>query len=180
MAEKGNIRNTKKKRILQKVKKGYTFKTACRLADISAKQAYAWMKKDEKFSLAYERAREARMDRLIEDILNADDWKARAWLLERCHSEDFGRHLLLKVSPSLAADYVARLEKAKTPEARLVIYEDAFNHGDLSQDGFNARVNALRVGNELLTEALLKEVKAITAQHQTEVKPYAKSKKDKS
>ena len=175
---KGYISVTQKRCLLRHIRNGYTFKIACQLAGISRKQAYVWLKKDEKFNVDFQRARKSRIDKLRNDIKKSEDWRAKAWIAERCEPEEFGRHLLNKASESLPEEYITRLKKALTPEARILIYEDALNNGDLSLDEFNARVNAVRVGNELLTEQLKQQVDAVLRKKTTSVEPYTEAKTD--
>lgn len=84
------------KRIVDAVRLGCPYKLAAQYGGISHETFYDWIKNKSDFSDQIKNAEaEAVMTRIANIRLAAKNgaWQADAWLLERRHPEEFGRHI---------------------------------------------------------------------------------------
>jgi len=83
-------------RLLEAVERGLSYNLACQLAGISVSALGAWRRRYGDFNEQLKEAEGRRADRWLGFIEAAapKNWSAAAWLLERCHPAEYGRHLL--------------------------------------------------------------------------------------
>lgn len=74
-------------KILENLRCGLTIKAACTQAGIHPRTVDNWRKDDAEFAADFEAAIDFGEAALYNDIRISDDWRAKAWLLERRHPE---------------------------------------------------------------------------------------------
>ncbi len=74
-------------KILENLRCGLTIKAACTQAGIHPRTVENWRKDDVEFAAEFEAAIDFGEAALYNDIRISDDWRAKAWLLERRHPE---------------------------------------------------------------------------------------------
>lgn len=109
-----------KKRLLQAIKDGCSDQAACGLAGIPPTVFAEWVRKgirDPKGLTAYgklylevNRAKGEREEKLIKGIMEADHWKAQAWVLEKLHEAFADRKLMEVTQGRLAPDDIRQLQ----------------------------------------------------------------------
>ena len=69
---------------------GDTDKMACEKVGIVQSTLFRWLQDDEKAHLqtAYARAKATRKTELLLDIANTDDWRAKAWYVEKVYGHE--------------------------------------------------------------------------------------------
>lgn len=80
-----------RKHICDLLARGHTIKTTCGACGISERAYHGHCAKDAAFLAATQRARFDGRVKIVSSILDDKDWRARAWYLERCYPEEFGR-----------------------------------------------------------------------------------------
>ena len=91
-------------RLMALLVKGYSRNTACKLVRLNRATFYSWLKKDSEFA-AQVREAEAQGEAVhVDYIAKEQDWRARAWLLERRNREDWGRKDELNVNVDTLTD----------------------------------------------------------------------------
>lgn len=85
-----------RQRLLEALERGLTINLACQTAGVSHDSFQRWRAKDASFASELKEAEGRRADRWLAFIEAAAPrhWGAAAWLLERCHPQEYGRHLL--------------------------------------------------------------------------------------
>ncbi len=73
------------------LERGHTIGTVCGACGFSERSFFDWCEKDAAFFAATQRARAAGRVRILDSILEDEDWRARAWYLERCWPGEFAR-----------------------------------------------------------------------------------------
>jgi len=89
-------------RIIESLKKGHTYDTAAAHADIGISTLYRWLHDGKRarsgkyrdFWEAVKKAESEAKGELVEIVKaqSMKSWQAAAWLLERRHPDEFGRH----------------------------------------------------------------------------------------
>jgi hypothetical protein len=87
---------TVRTRLLQAVEHGHTLTTACQVAGVSMDSLARWRAKFADFADELREAEGRSVDRWLSCIEAAapKNWLAAAWLLERRHPHEYGRHLV--------------------------------------------------------------------------------------
>ena len=80
-----------RKRLCDALARGHTIKTSCGLCGCSERSFFDWCQKDSAFFAATQRARTEGKVQIIDSILLNEDWRAKAWYLERCYASEFAR-----------------------------------------------------------------------------------------
>lgn len=80
-----------KKRICEMLERGHTVKTTVAVCGISPRCYHDHCEQDAAFFAATQRARACGRARIAESILDSDDWRAKAWYLERTDPEQYAR-----------------------------------------------------------------------------------------
>ena len=80
-----------KKRICAMLERGHTVKTTVAACGISPRCYHDHCEQDAAFFAATQRARARGRARIAESILDSDDWRAKAWYLERTDPEQYAR-----------------------------------------------------------------------------------------
>jgi hypothetical protein len=80
-----------RERIIEMLERGHTIKITAGALGFSERVYFEWCQKDSAFAAASLRARATGRMQLVDSILADKDWRARAWYLERCYPEEFGR-----------------------------------------------------------------------------------------
>jgi hypothetical protein len=73
------------------LERGHTVKTTVAACGISPRCYHDHCEQDAAFFAATQRARACGRARIAESILDADDWKSKAWYLERTDPEQYAR-----------------------------------------------------------------------------------------
>jgi hypothetical protein len=114
------------KRICDLLRKGHTIASTCGATGISERSYHDWCEKNPAFSAATQRARSEGKIRIVDSILDSNDWRAKAWYLERCYPTEFARiseRQLLYPEPQPVLEPM-------TPEQEKIVFQSlhAFNH----------------------------------------------------
>jgi len=80
-----------RERIVQMLERGHTVKTTVAANGISERCYFDHCTKDPAFLAATQRARAQGRMQLVDSILKARDWRAKAWYLERTDAAQFAR-----------------------------------------------------------------------------------------
>jgi hypothetical protein len=80
-----------KKRICAMLERGHTVKTTVAALGVSPRCYHDHCEQDAAFFAATQRARASGRARIAESILDSDDWRAKAWYLERTDPEQYAR-----------------------------------------------------------------------------------------
>jgi hypothetical protein len=70
---------------------GISITATCDALGVTESRYFDWIKKDQKFREQATRARARGKIALVRQILADKDWRAKAWYLERCWPNEFGR-----------------------------------------------------------------------------------------
>jgi len=139
-----------KKRICAMLERGHTVKTTVAACGVSPRCYHDHCEQDAAFFAATQRARACGRARIAESILDSDDWRAKAWYLERTDPEQYARteerQIIIQwpVVRHDAADYgttAATLrimlagthDETKRQALRLVLSETEAENGKLSR-----------------------------------------------
>jgi hypothetical protein len=88
---KTNLNAQLQHKICNLLERGHTVATTCGATGISERSFHDYCATNAAFLAATQRARAAGRVRIVESILDSDDWRARAWYLERTAPHEFGR-----------------------------------------------------------------------------------------
>jgi len=77
--------------IITYISKGYSSNMACECACVSKETFYKRMREDSDFSDQVKKARSTGHGKALEKIMDAPQWQAGAWLLERQRPMEFGK-----------------------------------------------------------------------------------------
>src|SRR5438552_13281441 len=80
-----------RRRICTMLAGAHTIRTVCAALGIGERTFFTWCEEDPTFSAETQRARAQGRIKIVESILEAADWRARAWYLERTDPEQFAR-----------------------------------------------------------------------------------------
>jgi hypothetical protein len=103
-----------------------TIRTACEATNISQTSFFEWIRRGEagerpfaQFAQAVTRARANGKIALVRQILADKDWRAKAWYLERCWADEFGRTVErpLPPRPPEPPPDLSKSVKLEVPEA---------------------------------------------------------------
>jgi hypothetical protein len=85
-----------RQRLLEAIERGLTFTLACQTCAISMDSLARWRAKDAAFAAEIREAEGRSADRWLGLVEAAapKNWLAAAWLLERRHPHEYGRHLV--------------------------------------------------------------------------------------
>lgn len=86
--------------ITNAIEKGSTMENASKLAGISRPTIYAWKKKYKGFAKRLEKALAIQESNLVSCLYNSDDWRAQAFILERCFPERWGKNRRIEINQS--------------------------------------------------------------------------------
>jgi hypothetical protein len=104
---------------------GVSITATCDALAIAESRYFEWLKKDAKFREQATHARANGKIALVRQILADKDWRAKAWYLERCWPNEFGRSvdrpLPLPAEPQPVADLCAIFPmKLSLPDGRTI------------------------------------------------------------
>src|SRR6266480_189030 len=80
-----------RKRICTLLCGAHTIRTVCASLGIGERTFFTWCEEDPTFSAETQRARAQGRIKIVDSILKAGDWRARAWYLERTDPEQYAR-----------------------------------------------------------------------------------------
>jgi hypothetical protein len=80
-----------KKRICAMLERGHTVKTTVAALGVSPRSYHDYCERDAAFLAATQRARASGRARIAELILDSNDWRSKAWYLERTDPEQYAR-----------------------------------------------------------------------------------------
>ena len=86
--------------ITDAVEKGHSLESASKLAGISRPTIYAWKKKHKRFTKRLDQALSKQEIDLVSQIFNTDDWRAKAWILERRFPDRWSKNKKIEVNRS--------------------------------------------------------------------------------
>jgi len=115
--------------ILKAISLGLTDTSAYEYAGISKDTFYTWIKEYPDFLEKLKKARSANKAYLVSKIREAGQkqWQAHAWLLERCHPQEFGSLVRQQISGGIneySKDDITELERKAEELARKLTNED--------------------------------------------------------
>ena len=102
---------------------GMSIKKTCTFVRLAESTFHAWMnsRKKKEFSERVRTAQAKQVRFLLGSLINhgKTDWRAHAWLLERCHPEDYGNKCKILGTGKDGAVRVEQTERELTSEERL-------------------------------------------------------------
>lgn len=87
----------REQRLLDEVRSGNSHRVACRAAGITEETLSQWRRHKPVFAEAFMRAEAESEADLVAEVRHADDWRAKAWLLERRFPETWSQRQRLEV-----------------------------------------------------------------------------------
>lgn len=76
--------------LVQAIKDGLPYSTACEVAGIAASTFFQWMNEFPEFSELIKKANSSTAQRMVKKITDNDAWQSAAWWLERRMPDEFG------------------------------------------------------------------------------------------
>ena len=109
--------------IIDYLNKGVSIKGACMAANIAQKTYYRWMNEIPEFKEMVEAAQGDIEATLISDIMASDDWRAKAWILERRYPNDYSTKQKVEVdvnqqtSPEVVKNLLINIQQKENLES---------------------------------------------------------------
>jgi len=97
MARRTKLTDELKEQFLKAYSIGLTIEKCCQYAGIDETTFYKWKKQEHRnpyrqFFQSISKVESQVQIVLVNDIRNSEDWRAKAWILERRYPKDWGRH----------------------------------------------------------------------------------------
>ncbi len=100
--------------ITSAIEKGSSFEEASRLAGISRPTIYAWKKKYSGFADRLDQAVARQEISLVNQIIQSDDWRAKAFILERRFPDRWSKNRAIEINRTDVESKLSEIQRLAT------------------------------------------------------------------